>query len=365
MYKWRPAEVRGVDGVYVQIHYIGWGDEWDEVIDTSIDADRVKPGGTMIIPRRSPRVNAKGTRKVPHASKETSAGLNVGMRGDIPTSSQAPNPVRVTVRRRSYGDVRSDKEREKEKVKSGGLAVSRTASANADLSTIRRKSSDMAIGTSNVALKRASSYSMSRSNQTSPVKTNPVDDEYETFEDDFDEVAYYAALKKETDFVAALNSKGLQVVEVGGDGNCLFRAVAHQIWLDEDRHLELRQMCVEHLEKHAERFVEFCFTPGGFAEHLDKISTPGEWGDDIEIKALEEVTDRLICIYSSQSRNFCEPLNTNFDESQLMKDVTPILLSYHGQNHYNSVYNEKIPLPLGERNSHVVLNIRKKSFLNE
>jgi hypothetical protein len=359
VYKWRPAEVRGVDGVYVQIHYIGWGDEWDEVIDTSIDGDRVQPGGTMIVPRGSPRPKERGSRKqaLPVGSA-VDPGYK-GRRGDVPTApTGTSNAVRVTVRRRSYGDVRSEVEK-KVQSKTAAGAVSRTTSAN--VHTTRRKSSDMVADAS--TLKRASSYSVSRSQESSPMKAGVAsDDEYETFEDDFDEAAYQAAMKKEAEFVAALNSKGLQVVEVDADGNCLFRAVAHQLWLDEDRHLELRQRCVEHMEKHAARFVEFCFAPGGFAQHLAKIATPGEWGDDLEIKALEEITDRLISIYSSQSRNYCEPLNTNFDEAQSMKDVTPILLSYHGQNHYNSVYNDKMPLPLGERNSHVVLDMRKKSL---
>ena len=49
----------------------------------------------------------------------------------------------------------------------------------------------------------------------------------------------------------------MYVVDVDGDGNCLFRAVAHQMYLDESRHLEVRQRCVDHMMSHRARFKMF------------------------------------------------------------------------------------------------------------
>ena len=40
---------------------------------------------------------------------------------------------------------------------------------------------------------------------------------------------------------------GLHLVEIEADGNCLFRALAHQSFCDEGRHVELREECVRHL----------------------------------------------------------------------------------------------------------------------
>ena len=339
VYKWRPAEVRGVDtsGVHVQIHYIGWGEEWDEVINTVREGDRIQPGGTMIIPRGSPRPGQRVRKraKSPGGGGDVNGGKGNGGGGG--GTSGTSSAVRVTTRRRSYGgDTYSATETGQNKV-----VVSRTVSADAG-SGRRRKSAGQIVG-------------------HIPSGASVSSTEYEEVDGTFDENAYYAKLKKEADFVAQLNAKGMHVVEVDGDGNCLFRAVAHQIWLDEDRHLELRKMCVEHMEKNAERFVEFCFDDT-FAKHLERMGTSGEWGDDLEIKALEEITDRPITIYSSQSPA-CEPLNTNFDElGHLLQGVKPILLSYHGQNHYNSVFDIHTPLPLEERSSRVILNIRRKSM---
>jgi hypothetical protein len=62
----------------------------------------------------------------------------------------------------------------------------------------------------------------------------------------------------------------------------------------------------------------------------------------LEIKALEEIFDRIILIYSESKPiiGYPKPLNTNFDEQKLLYNITPIVLSYHGKCHYNSIVKE-------------------------
>lgn len=145
------------------------------------------------------------------------------------------------------------------------------------------------------------------------------------------------------------------MIEIEGDGNCLFRAVSHQLFLNEDHHEELRQRCVEHLIAHKERFAVFC--PDDFDSYMDSMGQLGTWGDDLEIRALEEIIDRSIRIYSSESADPTVPINNLEEESQL-KNVTALSLSYHGQNHYNSIYDERTPLPLSIRKSRNLLQAR-------
>ena len=64
------------------------------------------------------------------------------------------------------------------------------------------------------------------------------------------------------------------------------------------------------------------------------MEKPGVWGDDVEIRALEEILDRIIRIYSSESKTM-EPINKNFEEE--LKGVSPVNLTYHGNRHYNSL----------------------------
>lgn len=166
-------------------------------------------------------------------------------------------------------------------------------------------------------------------------------------------------------FLNRMHQAGLDIVEVEGDGNCLFRAVAHQIYLDESKHSELRTACVEHMKKHRERFEHFCTTK--FDEHLRRMALPSTWGDDLEIRALEEICDRPFYIYSPDSTKdmMPMPMNTNFSESMNVKDVVPVKLSYHGRSHYNSVADERNSLPLFERKSTLILDYRQKIFEEE
>jgi hypothetical protein len=85
----------------------------------------------------------------------------------------------------------------------------------------------------------------------------------------------------------------------------------------------------------------------------------GVWADDIEIKALEEMTDRLILIYKMEDLN-CEPIWANDDEKEMMKDVQPIILSYDGR-HYNSLVNTN-SFPLKARKSQILLDSRCRFF---
>lgn len=167
-------------------------------------------------------------------------------------------------------------------------------------------------------------------------------------------------IRKEKEFIQILAKNLLHVIEIEGDGNCLFRSVSHQIYGNEDQHELLRERVVKHLISHKERFKLFCSED--YNEHVMKISCLGEWGDDLEIRALEEILDRNILIYSSGSPNPLVPVNYNEDEARLLKDVKPILLSYHGFRHYNSIVKDKESLTKEIRNSNVLLSCRIKLF---
>ena len=124
--------------------------------------------------------------------------------------------------------------------------------------------------------------------------------------------------------------------------------------------MELRKRCVAHMREHAERYASFF--DGDFTNYLYGMNKSGTWGDDIEIRALEEITDRIIFIYSSQSL-LVEPLKTNFDEVALLGTVSPLKISYHGKNHYNSIFDETVCLPLPMRSSNVLLTTRHKQLM--
>lgn len=58
-------------------------------------------------------------------------------------------------------------------------------------------------------------------------------------------------------FNAALEARRLRVKEVSGDGNCMFRSIADQIYGDEEMHAVTREMCMDYMEQNRPHFEDF------------------------------------------------------------------------------------------------------------
>ena len=141
------------------------------------------------------------------------------------------------------------------------------------------------------------------------------------------------------------NNLHLFIKDVQGDGNCMFRAIADQIYANEDFHEIIREKCMDYLQIEREFFEQFI--EGGkneFENYIIMKRKNGVWGDDIELQAISEIYKRPIEIYS----NSIKPLKTfhenqnSFSRSENENDIIlPIRLSYHGKNHYNSIVPNK------------------------
>ena len=159
-----------------------------------------------------------------------------------------------------------------------------------------------------------------------------------------------ARMSKEDKFIVGLQSKNYSIYKMRGDGNCLFRAVAHQIYGDPERHAELRRMVCDHMGRHPEQFAEVlgALYPGGFQGYLNAMRRPcyqgsGEWGGDPEIRVMEELIDRPFELWDV-SHGPEEPSSIHLEGSlpdNMLDNVEPVRISYHGKNHYNSVIYNK------------------------
>ncbi|ETO12410.1 OTU-like cysteine protease [Reticulomyxa filosa] len=57
-------------------------------------------------------------------------------------------------------------------------------------------------------------------------------------------------IKKEMDaFTKALNEKDFELILIKGDGNCLYRCFAHEIYGDQNLHMKVRQECISYMLK--------------------------------------------------------------------------------------------------------------------
>ena len=128
--------------------------------------------------------------------------------------------------------------------------------------------------------------------------------------------------------------KGMKIVDVGGDGNCLFRSIAHQAYGDEEQHRVVRVKCMQYILTEKEYFKSF-IEGGKVDEYVETKKQDGKWGDNIEIQAMSEIYDRSVEIYAYDSK----PMNI-FHEKQNKESRTPFRLAYHGKSHYNSIISK-------------------------
>ena len=180
-------------------------------------------------------------------------------------------------------------------------------------------------------------------------------------------------MSKSERFKVGMRNNGYSIYQMRGDGNCLFRSVAHQIWNDAERHGKLRWAVCEHMLRNRGQFAEVLGAlmpgPNGFERYVERMRYPcqggrGEWGGDPEIRVMEELLDRPIEVWDVEHGPEA-PSNIHLEGSlpdYVLNEVSPIRISYHGKNHYNSViYDKHIhKYPYGLPRTTLIRDFRKK-----
>jgi len=132
---------------------------------------------------------------------------------------------------------------------------------------------------------------------------------------------------------------GLALKEINGDGNCLFRALADQLYGDSgDRyHMDLRSNTVEYMRRNREDFEPF-FDPEyegvTFDRHLDLLEEDGTFAGNDAIVAFARRYEAVVVIHQLN-----EPLWKVGEENgkEGRKRTKQLHISYHNGDHYNSV----------------------------
>ncbi|XP_020577051.1 OTU domain-containing protein 5-B [Phalaenopsis equestris] len=127
--------------------------------------------------------------------------------------------------------------------------------------------------------------------------------------------------------------KGFDVKKMVEDGNCLFRAVADQVYGDPEAYDLARQMCIDYMERERDHFSQFITE--GFTSYCKRKRRDKVYGNNLEIQAFSEMYNRPIHIYCYST----EPIN--IFHGSYGTDTPPIRLSYHHGNHYNSLVDPR------------------------
>ncbi|KAL3502407.1 hypothetical protein ACH5RR_036856 [Cinchona calisaya] len=128
-----------------------------------------------------------------------------------------------------------------------------------------------------------------------------------------------------------LSTYGLAEMQIEGDGNCQFRALADQLFRNPDYHKHVRKQVVKQLKSFKKLYESY--VPMRYKDYLKKMRRLGEWGDHVTLQAAADRFGAKICLVTS-FRDTC------YIEI-LPKDKNPsreIWLSFWSEVHYNSLY---------------------------
>uniref|UniRef100_A0A672HYH2 ubiquitinyl hydrolase 1 n=1 Tax=Salarias fasciatus TaxID=181472 RepID=A0A672HYH2_SALFA len=130
---------------------------------------------------------------------------------------------------------------------------------------------------------------------------------------------------------ALRDKKGFVIKKMKEDGACLFRAVADQVYGDQDMHEVVRKHCMDYLMKNADYFSNY--VTEDFTTYINRKRKNNCHGNHIEMQAMAEMYNRPVEVYQYST----EPINTFHGIHQ--NNDEPIRVSYHRNIHYNSVVN--------------------------
>ena len=101
-----------------------------------------------------------------------------------------------------------------------------------------------------------------------------------------------------------LSELGLRPLDVGGDGDCFFKAVSHQLFGTPNSHLAIRHAGIQYLRNSPEQFIE-SNVANSWLEYLNTMSRQGTWCDGLIVQAVANSLNIRIHITESHD-NFTE-----------------------------------------------------------
>lgn len=135
-----------------------------------------------------------------------------------------------------------------------------------------------------------------------------------------------------------LEEHELQEMQVLGDGNCQFRALADQLapYYDQRYHDQVRALVVQQLRAYPERYSPF--VTEDYDEWVDRMAADKEWGTEVTLRAAADAFGAEIHVFADnlgegQLYSAYEP-----SEKKMSKLVRLVFRSNRGDSgHYNSV----------------------------
>ena len=149
-----------------------------------------------------------------------------------------------------------------------------------------------------------------------------------------DELKY---LNEMREFRVQVQKMGLKIVEMGEDGNCLFRALSDQLHGHQNDHKSLRAKAINYLRENKETFKFYIEDDQTFDDYIADMSKDGFWGGQLEMTALAEILNFNVVVHQVNAPIMAQTFHPP------MGSVPTLHLSYHLGQHYNSLRKESDP----------------------
>ncbi|KAG7346102.1 OTU-like cysteine protease [Nitzschia inconspicua] len=147
-----------------------------------------------------------------------------------------------------------------------------------------------------------------------------------------------------------LEEEGLELLEMNADGNCLFRSLSDQLCGDfGSKHRIIRESVCKFMEENKEDYEVFLVYEDendhdqqdedarDFEHYIEQMRSDGEWGGHLELTAAARLFRRNIRVYQANKTFYTIP----YDGPKTRG--TDMLVSFHDENHYNSVRDPRSP----------------------
>ena len=138
-------------------------------------------------------------------------------------------------------------------------------------------------------------------------------------------------INEENEFKKLIQSLNLRIHYIKSDGNCLFRAIADQVYGNENFHSELRFKIVNYIKQNESYFTSFIEENKTFGSYIDNMSHDCIYGGYLELYAASKLLKIEIKVYQVNGPTLV--LSCDNDASS----VAIAHISYHGECHYNSL----------------------------
>eukprot|EP00731_Ephydatia_muelleri_P001252 Em0001g1252a len=101
--------------------------------------------------------------------------------------------------------------------------------------------------------------------------------------------------RMERNFEVCLKKRGFTLKRMREDGACLFRAVADQVYGDQEMHSVVRNHCLDYMMKNADYFSQFITED--FEGYIKRKRADHCFGNNLEMQAMAEMYNRVIELY--------------------------------------------------------------------